>query len=326
MGIKTEDFASIPPKTMTAGIDWLGIFDSFDPTVLEEKYINECARRNPFETCYKWETPVEPIEERLRSSQVYTQFERRDLEAAANRINTEGLTEITYRNARNALIKAIGQKGAMEYNRREYERLGEDGRKRQAEEYIAWKTGMDEKDRRREKIYNLAQDDPDFLDNLDDYDLDEAEMDELDEMLDEENERYYAEPERASVHKKVARVRKGLKGTNGKPLTQRDFAKLIEYPINKYIAAEKVDRWSREPESPVEFELLEKLVLVCHANPYWLFDPDCEEYMAQEDENSNCGDEPSLFVKPDVILKWIKRGKPRYTCWEDSIMESENRW
>ena len=74
MGIKTEDFVSIPPKTMTEGVNWLGIFDSFDPTVLDEKYINECARRNPFETCYKWETPSEPIEERLLSSQVYTQF------------------------------------------------------------------------------------------------------------------------------------------------------------------------------------------------------------------------------------------------------------
>lgn len=321
MGIKTEDFASIPPKTMTVGIDWLGIFDSFDPTVLDEKYINECARRNPFETCYKWETPSEPIEERLRSSQVYTQFERRDLEAAANRINTEGLTEITYRNARMALIKAIGQKGAAEYNRREYERLGLEGRKKQAEEYIAWKKANDDKDRRREKIYNLAQDDPDFLDNLDDYDLDEAEMDELDEMLAEERESYYAEPDRPSVHEKVARVRREFKGSNGKPLVQRDFAKLIGYPINKYIEAEKVDRWNRKPESPVEFELLEKLVMICHANPYWLFDPDCEEYLAQEDyfsESVQCGDEPSLFAKPDVILNWIKEGRPRYTMWRDS--------
>ena len=34
MGIKTEDFASVPPKTMTAGIDWLGIFD---PEVDQER-------------------------------------------------------------------------------------------------------------------------------------------------------------------------------------------------------------------------------------------------------------------------------------------------
>ncbi len=39
MGIKTEDFAkNLPPKEMTAGIDWLGILDSFDPAVLEGRY------------------------------------------------------------------------------------------------------------------------------------------------------------------------------------------------------------------------------------------------------------------------------------------------
>ena len=66
MGIKTEDMVkNLPPKEMTADIDWLGILDSFDPKALSEKYLNECARRNPYETCYKWDTPAMPIDERL---------------------------------------------------------------------------------------------------------------------------------------------------------------------------------------------------------------------------------------------------------------------
>ena len=70
MGIKTEDFVkNIPPKEVTEGVDWMGILDSFDPTLLDDKYINECARRNPYVTCYRWEEDgqaPEPIEVLLR--------------------------------------------------------------------------------------------------------------------------------------------------------------------------------------------------------------------------------------------------------------------
>ena len=41
MGIKTEDMVkNLPPKELTTGVDWLGILDSFDPTILDERYIN----------------------------------------------------------------------------------------------------------------------------------------------------------------------------------------------------------------------------------------------------------------------------------------------
>lgn len=116
-----------------------------------------------------------------------------------------------------------------------------------------------------------------------------------------------------------------MKGSNGKPLTQRDFAKLLSYPINKYTEAEKIDRYgrSREPESEVEYELLEKLVMICHANPYWLFDPDCEAYYAVEDLHADAvqmKDEPCVYATVDVILRWIKEGKPRITSWIDAYL------
>ena len=291
MGIKTEDFVkNLPGKEMMAGVDWIKILDSFDPTVLEEKYINECARRNPYDTCYRWDTPPRPIEERVRHSQWAVQNERQELERCAARIEEEGLSPLTYKLARAALIKAIGEKGAAEYNRREYDRLGEIGRRRQAEEYRQWEA---EWEARREEQ--------------------------------EENIGWY-DPEPASVHEKVVRVRKGLKASNGKPLTQREFAKLLSYPINKYTEAEKTDRYGRnsEPESEVEYELLEKLIMICHANPYWLFDPDCEADYAEDDLNAEAvlmGDEACVYAPIDVILRWINEGKPKNTSWEDGRVE-----
>ena len=293
MGIKTEYFVkNIPPKEVTEGIDWLEMLDSFDPKTLEEKYINECARRNPYDTCHRWDTPPMPIEGRLRHSEWAVKNERQELERCVARIEEEGLSPLTYKLARGALIKAVGEKGAAEYNRREYERLGEAGRRKQAEEYKQWEADCEA---RREREYEEAIEYGD----------------------------YYYDPAPASVHEKVIRVRKGLKASSGKPLTQREFAKFIGYPINKYVEAEKVDRWSRrgdQDESEVEYELLEKLVMFCHANPYWLFDPDCEAYYAVDDLNAGAvlmGDEPCVYTTVDVILRWINEGKPWNTCWED---------
>ena len=98
------------------------------PRTIEEKYINECARRNQFDTCYKWEEeghPSKPIGERLDTIKRYFIRIREELAECAKRIETEGISPAAYHNARGTLIKAIGEKGAVEYNRREYERLGE---------------------------------------------------------------------------------------------------------------------------------------------------------------------------------------------------------
>lgn len=64
MGIKTEDMVkNLPPKEMTVGVDWLGVADSFDSTKLDQRYLNECARRNSYDTCYRWEPPLRPMED-----------------------------------------------------------------------------------------------------------------------------------------------------------------------------------------------------------------------------------------------------------------------
>ena len=68
---------------------------------------------------------------------------------------------------------------------------------------------------------------------------------------------------------------------------------------------------------------MEKLIFRCHANPYWLFDSDCEAYYAEDDLNANAvlmGDEPCVYAPVDVILRWINEGKPRITYWADGII------
>ena len=167
MGIRTEDFVpELPGKEMKPGVEWLDILDSFDPQSLDEKYLKECARRNPNETCYGYEPPHRPVEERLHLAEFCTESYRNELKTAVRRIEMEGLTSLSYQNARSTLIKAIGIKGATEVVRREYNRLGEDGRKKQAEEYAAWEKELDEKSARRDKIRAIAKEHPGFASDM----------------------------------------------------------------------------------------------------------------------------------------------------------------
>ena len=98
MGIKTEDmYSAIPPKEITAGVDWMKILDDFDPSELDQKYIDECARRNPYETCYKWDVPSRPVEDRINELKSCASFYRKDLKRWADRIENEGRTSSLYK-------------------------------------------------------------------------------------------------------------------------------------------------------------------------------------------------------------------------------------
>ncbi len=310
MGIKTSDMIhNLPPKEITEGVDWLGILDSFNPKLLDDRFLNECARRNQYNTCYRWDTPSLPMEERIEHSEFYMKYSLDELAACVKRIQSEGLTKTTYKNARAALITAIGAKGAHEYNLREYDRLGEEGRINMAREYHSWKEAWDKARAAEEyeafRRYGYSSGD-DYSDE------------------DEDGSYWAGISYTVSMHEKVIRIRKGFLGSNGRPLTQRDFAKFIGYPINKYVEAEKVDRYGRdrEPESEVEDELLDKLVMICHANPYWLFDDTVDADYAEKADSEIVlmGDAPCIYSPPDVILRWIEEGKPRVTYWEDGVV------
>ena len=117
------------------------------------------------------------------------------------------------------------------------------------------------------------------------------------------------------MSEKVVRVRKGVRKSDGRYFTQRDFAKLIGYPIQKYAEAEKDDRM-------VYDELLEKLIMICHANPYYLYDDECYADMGEYEGNAvDLGDAPAIIVNLEVIYKWIQEGKQRTTYWSDGVTE-----
>ncbi len=164
MGIHTSDFIpNLPPKDLNSlteaeiavGFDWLGILDSFDPSQLEPRFLNECARRNPYYTCYDRDVdgiPHSPVEERLSYFEpCYRDMYRRELSDLANYIKEHGLNRINYNKARASLIKCIGMKGALECVRWEYERLGTEGRKRQKEAYNTFERERQEKRKIQER-------------------------------------------------------------------------------------------------------------------------------------------------------------------------------
>ncbi len=287
MAIRTEKFVNnLPPREVTEGVDWLGILDGFDPSELEDIYLEECASRNIFSTEYGLEVPVNPIEKRLERAQWYVDVCRKNLQEVIDRIRKEGLSEKLYTMCRRKLITAIGAKGAAEYVQQEYDRLGEAGRARQKKIVEQWN----------------------------------EEATQYDDMFFRYPPATAYDYRKASVHEKVVRVRKGIRNREGRFLTQREFAKYLEVPIASYAQAERRDLWSDEPESEVEFSLLEKLILRAHANPYWLLDESCDAEYAEYDRECDAviaGDQPWVYADADVILKWINEGKPNNTRWED---------
>ena len=272
MGIKTSDFIpNLPPKdfnnlteteiaTFSVASNWLSILDFFDPSILEPKFLNECARRNPYETCYRWEEdgiPHSPVEERLRNleANVDDGYDLRVLKNCIELIEREGLNRVNYNNARVLLIKCIGMKGALEYVRREYERLGAEGRKKQEEAYNAFEREW----QARRGLEELEYDDAvrAVRRAVENGDFERGDFSAYNRLM------YLQQGEtrdEASVHEKVILIRKGMLCSDGKPLNQRDFAKLLGYPISKYAQAETTDRWQEEEESLVEYELLDSVV------------------------------------------------------------------
>lgn len=296
---KIEDWDDIP--------DIIRILDEFDPSELNEADQREFASRNPYETDYyrdEYDTPVQPIEHRLRMAEWCADRDRKELETLNKQFleavgeymhgyEDEVMMAKAFKKVRQHLITAIGTKATAYIVRAEYD-------SRTPEEWDAVAAAYQDYEAVRKAEWEAAQ------------------QEKASRMY------YWDEAPPASFHEKIVRIRKGWKGSNGKPLVQRDFAKMLGYPINKYAEAEKVDRYGGvEDETPVEDELLEKLVTVAHANPYWLFDPECEAYYAVdefEEDSVQMGDEPCVYAPPDVILKWIREGKPKMTNWSDGVI------
>lgn len=281
--MNTKDILpDLPGKEPIRDFDFPAYLEGFDPSTLTGRQLNEFARRNPFETAYEIETP-QPVEERLNIINLIYKHQHEDFIAAAEKYRSEPDVEKYYKKARILLIRMLGLKAACYIVQQQYDLTTPEERKQEKDLFEQRMKML------REEQYN-AQDE--WYDN-EEYDPDDYMM-----PVEDRSEKVYI-------------VRKGLLKKNRKPLTQRDFAKFIEYPVNKYAAAEKED-------AAVTEGLLDKLVMRCSANPYWLFDDTCPGWYGRYEDN---GDEPTVFASPEVILKWIIEGKPHLTRWQDGMTE-----
>ena len=282
----------LPPKEEITGVDFLKILDDFDPSLLSKEVLNAFAARDPFVTAYGGESqyyryegvvypvPDDPAEYRLSAGRSVAKHDREDLIAQVGKYNL-GLSN-GYKNCRRALIKAIGSKACAYIVEKEVESLSENQKDQQKADFERWEKYLEEE--RNNRFYEESEEDW-----------------------------YFGRP--VSVSEKVVRVRKGIRKSDGRYFTQRDFAKLIEYPVQKYAGAEKDD-------AMVDDVLLEKLIMICHANPYYLYDDECYADMGEYEGNAvDLGDAPAIIVNLEVIYKWIQEGKPRTTYWGDGVTE-----
>ena len=281
--MNTKDILpDLPGKEPIRDFDFPAYLERFDPSTLTKRELNEFARRNPHETAYEIETP-EPLEDRLSILNLIYEHNYEDFVAITEKYRAAPDVEKYYKKARTLLIRMLGLKAARYIVQQQYDCTTPEERKL-------------EKDLFEQRVKILMEEQENARDEWDDY-----------EEYDPDN--YMMPVEDRS--EKVYIVRKGLLKKNKKPLTQREFAKYIEYPINKYTAAEKED-------ASVTEDLLEKLVMRCSANPYWLFDDTCPGWYGRYEDN---GDEPTVFASPEVILKWILEGKPHLTRWQDGMTD-----
>ena len=289
MSVSTDKLipSVLPSKEEQAGVDFVKILDDFDPSVLSKDVLDVFAARNPIVTnfgseiqYYRYEgvvsvVPDYPVEMRVNAGRRGARYDREDLIYQVTKYE-QGLKN-AYKNCRRGLIKAIGSKVCAFIVEKEAESVPAEVRDQQKADYERWEKYL------REERYSRH--------------------------YEEEGELYFGRP--VSVSEKIVRVRKGVRKSDGRYFTQRDFAKLIGYPIQKYAAAEKDD-------TVVDDELLEKLIMICHANPYYLYDDDCDAEMGEYDGNAvELGDAPAIIVGLGVIYKWIQEGKPRSVCWYD---------
>ena len=275
--------------------------NSLDISVLTEEALHNLCKRNPHDTGVGIEDSSDlwPVERRYSLARTGLHIELNDLNSREIRFRKAVLSNksdipAAYKGLRAMFIKAVGQKVAVEYVKRQLEATSPEERERQNAAYAAREKAWTEKLERRKKIYAIAKEHPGFADDMrfdeqyyiEKYELTDADLDEIEEMAEEEREEwrkranipydhierydyrdgYYSVP---IITEKIKMVRKEAK------LNQRDFAKLIGYPnVNKYAKLEK-----GELGSPTYREKIELIKNVCDAtcaNPYWL-EADVEE-------------------------------------------------
>ena len=227
--------------------------------------------------------------------------------------------EKTYKNLRAAFSTAIGTKVCVDFVKAQDASMTEEDRRKEEAEIKEREAAWDKRWEARKKICEIANADPDFLEDLEYYGLTEYELSIYDEMLEEEPlyvpDGYIKE---CNVRRgeyvipitsvKFRMVRKQLK------LNQRVFAKKIGYPnVNKYALLEqgRLAELGMTIYNAYPDELIKAVVDATYANPYWLMDHREESLYDVETESTAITFEEAdnwwmypMFVDAKVIRYW----------------------
>ena len=270
--------------------------NSFNSSVLPEEYVLAFCKRYPSYTLVgddSWKD--DPLKHRYDLMKIGHRLDMEELgrREASFRARKD---EKSYKSLRAAFSTAIGTKVCVDYLEAQCSTFTPEELTRQVIEYKEAEKKRheewEEEQKAREKIIQIAEDDADFLTDLDYYNLNEKELKVLEEMLEEEplyipdgyikeyNSRRgeYVIP---IMSVKFRMIRKELK------INQRSFAKRIGYPnVNKYALLEqgKLDELGLTIYDAFPIELIKSVVDATYANPYWLERED-EESLYDIDEN-----------------------------------------
>ena len=287
--------------------------ESFDFKTLQDEYIMAFCKRYPSHTGVGYEYPLDPVDDRRAISFINYDMAKRELQGAEIRFRKEG-TEKAYKALRTKFSKAIGSWVCLGYVKKELEGTSEGELKRQRDKKAAEDAAWEKERKIREKIYKLNEEDPYFLEDAGDY-LEYDELEVLDKMLEEEEKDRRENPEPSVEVQKLRMVRKVLKKN------QRDFAKLIDYPVGKYADFENgkiKSYWFKHfgmIANAENFDWFMKLVRATGVNPEWLMD-EREDSLYDVDEKARLGEKDKedswmtpMFATEEEISKWESEQK-----------------
>ena len=309
---------------------------SIELSMLTEDAVRAICKRNSFETGVGIEDParLEPVDKRCFHAQRGLEYGLSELHAREIRFrdaitSKESDIPAAYKALRTTFITVVGQKVALEYVKRQLENTTPEEIRQQNRDYEAREKAWRDKLASRKKIYAIAEEHPGFVDDMqfdeayyiEKYDLTDADLKELELMLEEEREEarkranipynhierydwfkgYYSVP---IIAEKIKMIRKETK------LNQRDFARLIGYPnVNRYAKFEKGEDGT--PRGHEKYELIKAVCDATSANPYWL-EEDREETIYDVDEENTAKTiaeadplyNPPMYATNKVIREW----------------------
>ena len=324
--------------------------NAVDLSMLNRDALLGICKRNPFETGVGLENPdrIDPVEKRCSFARSGLEYELGNLRSREIRFR-EAISEkeydipAAYKALRATFVTALGRKVALEYVKQQLAETTPEERKRQNAAYEVREKALQDKLERRKKIWAIAKEHPGFVDDMrfdgeyyvEKYGLTDADLEEIDEMVEEEEEEarkranipydhiehydwrdgYYGVP---IIAEKIRMVRKAA------GLSQRDFAKLIGYPnANKYAKIEKGELGSLTYWAKID--LIKDVSDATGANPYWLekdleetvYDVDGEATAKTASEADPYGAWPMYATSKLIREWWMRQQMLRPECFRN---------